>query len=385
MAEALAPTRTHARAARAVARLLDWREAEAISGEWDDLARASLEPNPLFEPAFALSLAQHGPKEAQPRFIAVREVSGGQRLIGMFALNCNGLRSWESPLVSLGSPLLRQGWAQEALDALLAWGRAQDTKAPGFFHTRIDARGPTARAILSHAVRNGLPVQEFDRGSRAAMIRDDAGFMPQAAGKRRKELGRLMRRLQEKGEVSFASATTISQVRNAVEAFLALEGEGWKGDSGTALVCNPALATFTRTAIRRMAGMSRCRVEFMKLDGRPIAAGLLLLSNDQAFFWKIAHDEAYGAYSPGAQLTIEIARKLAEDSSINLADSCAMPDHPMIDALWPGRREIIDFYVGAGDAKSFERAVQIELARRNLRRLVKTAFLTLTGRQGSSG
>ncbi|MFN3889756.1 MAG: GNAT family N-acetyltransferase [Beijerinckiaceae bacterium] len=367
----------------AIARLVNWRDAEDMSAEWEELGRFSLDPNPFFEPAFALSLAQHAPQERRPRFLAIRETTGAQRLIGLFALDCSGEQSWKSPFVALGSPLLRRGCAREALDAALSWLRVHAMDSAGIFHTRMDARGATCRAILSHAVRNGLPVQEFDRRERAAMVRDEKGVMREVAGKRRKELGRLLRRLQDKGEVTFATAASIPDVRNAVETFLALEGRGWKGERGTALVCNPVLATFTRAAMRRLAGLSRCRVETMMLDGKPVAAGLVLLSQDQAFFWKIAFDEVFAAYSPGAQLTVEIARKLAQDPSVNVADSCAVPDHPMIDHLWVERREIVDIFVGSGDQRAFQRAVQMEQARRSLRRIAKSAFLTLTGRRAS--
>ena len=367
----------------AVASLLTWQEAEAISAEWEELGRAALEPNPFFEPAFALSLAQHGAIERRPRFLAVREATGQRRLIGLFILDCTGAASWKSPFIALGTPLLRQGCAQTALDAALAWLRFQGRRSAGFSHTRMDARGPTCRAILAHAVRNHLPVQEFDRRQRAAMVRDDEGVMREVAGKRRKELARLLRRLEEKGVVTFSTARSVPDVRNAVETFLALEGQGWKGERGTALVCNPFLATFTRAAMRRLAGLSRCRVETMKLDDKPIAIGLVLQSRDHAAFWKIAFDETYAAYSPGAQLTLAIARDFAKDAEVNVADSCAIPDHPMIDHLWVDRREIIDVFVGTGDLGLFQRAVQKEHARRNLRRIAKSAFLTLTGRRSN--
>ncbi len=367
----------------ALARVLDWWEAESLSPEWEELSRFSLDPNPFFEPAFALSLAQHAPQERRPRFLAIREASSDHRLIGLFVLDTSGAQSWKSPFVAFGGPLLRRGRAQEALDALLVWLRAQPKNAAGFFHAQLDARSATCRALLAHSVRNHLPVQEFDRRYRAAMSRNEQGVMSEVTGKRRKELGRLMRRLQEKGKVSFKSATSIPDVRNAVENFLTLEAMGWKGERGTALVCNPVLATFTRTALRRMAGLSRCRVETMLVDGQPVAMGLVLLSRDQAYFWKIAFDEAYAFCSPGAQLTLWMANNLAQDSSINLADSCAMPDHPMIDHLWVDRREIVDLFIGSGDMGLFQRAVQLEQAKRNLRRIVKSAFLTLTGRHSS--
>ncbi len=226
-------------------------------------------------------------------------------------------------------------------------------------------------------------MQEFDRRRRAAMQRGEDGVMPEVGGKRRKEAGRLLRRLQDKGEVAFSSATSIGQVRNAMEAFLALEAGGWKGERGTALLCNPVLATFSRAATRRLAGLSKCRIETMSFDGKPIAMGIVLISQGHAAFWKIAFDEAYAAWSPGVQLTLAMARNFAQDPSITLVDSCAMPDHPMIDHVWTDRREIIDVLVGAGDLPSFQRAVQLEQARRRLRVIAKSAFLTLTGRSVS--
>jgi CelD/BcsL family acetyltransferase involved in cellulose biosynthesis len=247
----------------------------------------------------------------------------------------------------------------------------------------MDARGATCRAILSHALRNGLPMQEFDRRLRAALQRDEDGGMREVGGKRRKELGRLMRRLQEKGEVAFSSAVTNAQVRHAMEDFLALEGGGWKGGSGTALVCNPVLATFSRVATRRLADLSKCRIETLSLNGKPIAMGVVLMSQAHAAFWKIAYDETYAAYSPGALLTLAMARAYAQDASIHLVDSCAMPDHPMIDHLWMDRREMIDVFLGSGDMTLFQRAVRMEQARRSLRRIAKSAFLTLKGRSGA--
>ena len=349
----------------------------------EELARAAIDPNPFFEPAFALSLAQHSPAERRPCFLAIRQTRGEQRLIGLFALERSANASWNSPFVALGSPLLRRGSTGDALDAALAWLRVAAPASPGFFYTRMDARGPTCRTILSHALRHGLPMQEFDRRQRAAMQRDETGVMREVAGKRRKELGRLLRRLQDKGEVVFSSASSIGQVRNAMEAFLTLEGGGWKGERGTALVCNPVLATFSRVATRRLAGLSKCRIETMSFEGKRIAMGVVLISQGHAAFWKIAFDETYAAWSPGAQLTLAMARNFAQDPSITLVDSCAMPDHPMIDHLWADRREIIDVLVSAGELASFHRAVQLEQARRSLRRIAKSAFLTLTGRSAS--
>ena len=121
-------------------------------------------------------------------------------------------------------------------------------------------------------------MQEFDRRSRAAMQRDDDGLMRKSPASGARKLGRLLRRLQDKGEVAFSTASPSAMCAIPWRSFLALEGGGWKGERGTALVCNPVLATFTRAATRRLAGLSKCRVETMSLNGEPIAMGVVLVS-----------------------------------------------------------------------------------------------------------
>jgi hypothetical protein len=49
----------------------------------------------------------------------------------------------------------------------------------------------------------------------------------------------------------------------------------------------------------------------------------------------------------------------------------------MIDHLWMDRREIVDLFIGSGDMGLFQRAVQMEQAKRSVRRIAKSAFLTL--------
>ena len=70
--------------------------------------------------------------------------------------------------------------------------------------------------------------------------------------------------------------------------------------------------------------------------------GVELDAGGRAFFWKIAYDETLAGYSPGVLLTRALSRRLLAESRMNLVDSCAAPDHPMIDRLWPDRLEFTD-------------------------------------------
>ena len=121
------------------------------------------------------------------------------------------------------------------------------------------------------------------------------------------------------------------------------------------------------------------RIDFLKLDGRPIAATILLFSGDRAWFWKTAYDENYARFSPGVLLALELTEALGRDRSIALVDSCAVADHPMIDHLWRGRIEVADWIVPLADARSAVLALAAEKFRRIALKPVKSLRDRLRG------
>jgi hypothetical protein len=85
---------------------------------------------------------------------------------------------------------------------------------------------------------------------------------------------------------------------------------------------------------------------------------------DGAFSFKIAFDEALGRFSPGVLIEIANLRAVQGDARIGWMDSCAAPDHPMIDSLWAERRTIVQYRValkGAGPRR-LSRAAAFALA-----------------------
>ncbi len=224
-----------------------------------------------------------------------------------------------------------------------------------------------------------MQICQFEPRSRAILRidQDTKARMTAAVGsKRSKEPRRLHRRLAEKGELTFRTARTGDEIRMATEDFLALEAHGWKGNRGTALLSDASLATFSRTMTRRFAAREQCQIHGLYLNGAPIAMGIILKSNSSAYFWKTTYDETLSAYSPGVQLTLRLTESLIEDPNITTIDSCAMPDHPMIDHLWPDRAQISDILVGFKNAgaRSFLATASIEGTRRKMRALAKRTY-----------
>ena len=178
---------------------------------------------------------------------------------------------------------------------------------------------------------------------RASGVTDPRAALPT---RRRKEYARQFRRLADLGPVVVETADTPTLVRARFEEFLVLEAASWKGRGGTALAGAAATVAFAREAVFNFSASGAARIVSIRLGDRAIAMVVVFIAGATAYTWKIAHDEAYARYSPGAQAMLEAGRSLFLDPRIARIDSCAIPDHPMIDHLWRDRRAIGTLVIG---------------------------------------
>ena len=136
------------------------------------------------------------------------------------------------------------------------------------------------------------------------------------------------------GEPDFPTPAHI--VEAAVEAYLKLEAAGWKGRIGAAASVSGA-GSFLTEAVIGLARQGRARIDFLKLDGKAIAATILLFSGNRAWFWKTAYDETHRRAGPGSLVAALASEAMVADPAIRRLDSCAMPDHRIANRLWKGR------------------------------------------------
>ena len=104
---------------------------------------------------------------------------------------------------------------------------------------------------------------------------------------------------------------------------------------------------------RLMAAQGLCRIDTLAVAGEPVAMGIVLRSGDRAYYWKTAYDERFARHSPGKRSRRRSATLQCSRPDAALTDSCAIPDHPMIDGVWSGRMKVADCLVacpGHGDA-----------------------------------
>lgn len=182
--------------------------------------------------------------------------------------------------------------------------------------------------------------------------------------KKRKELRRQHRRLEEAGVLAVERSDGADGLAQWTDDFLALERSGWKGAEGSALASSPATERLFREALTGAAERGRLKRLALTLDGRPIAMLVSFLTPPGAFSFKTAFDEAYSRLSPGVLLQLENLAML-EKPGIEWTDSCAAADHPMIDHLWRERRAIGRINVAIGGPR--RRALFELLARHETR------------------
>jgi CelD/BcsL family acetyltransferase involved in cellulose biosynthesis len=250
------------------------------------------------------------------------------------------------PYGDLATPLIDGRAPLDAARALLAQARAGGARAIVLRHVTIE--GAATRAIATALSDQGLAPIVLRAEQRACLdatgdaerlLRDALG------GKKLKELRRQHNRLAEHGPVAFNVATTPDNVARAVETFLVLEASGWKADRGTALMQHEGDAAFMRRATVAMAGRGQCEIATLRAGDTPVAAGVVLRHQGRAFWFKLGVDERFAKYSPGVQLALELTRHLCADGEISLADSTALPGHPMIEPIWRGRLPIGDLVI----------------------------------------
>jgi hypothetical protein len=158
------------------------------------------------------------------------------------------------------------------------------------------------------------------------------------------------------------------QASEWVDWFVELEARGWKGDAHTALATEEVDCQFVRTMLLGAAERGRLQAIGIWLNGRPIALKLNLLATPGSFAFKIAYDEAYSKFSPGVLLELENIRVFHQGTDAAWMDSCAAPDHPMINRIWRDRILLQQVLVSTGTRKG-DLAVGLRPLGRVLRRL----------------
>jgi CelD/BcsL family acetyltransferase involved in cellulose biosynthesis len=316
-------------------------ELDCLVPAWEDLARATLEPNPFYEhwmlrPAIAAFATAHD--------MSVVLVWSGERLDGLFpfarvarykGLPASALASWQHSHTLLCTPLVRADAAAACLEALFDW-----LETPLVEWRYLAAGEPFHCALRAALAARGLDVIVNRSHSRALLRKHRATV----SGRFRRQL------LKSEKRAGLASVTLGSRddIGRWIDDFLRIEAAGWKGRNGSAMASKPANERYFREIIG--AAFRRGQLIGCGLDagGRPVARRFSFSAGEAAYAFKTAYDESYAEFSPGALLELANVRQVDADPRVQWMDSFTEVNVLAVERLWPDRREMQTLLAGFG-------------------------------------
>lgn len=354
----------------------DAHAAFALADELEFLVPRAVEPNPFFAPRFLVP-AMPRLEDRAIRLLVGRDQDERRsrlRFFLPFTLDAVGwrrratVRAWTHPFGPLGTPPLDRDDPEGTVASLFDAFRDPALRLPDILVLPdLHLDGPTAGFLRAAAAARGLAFAVADRRERAA---HRPGLAPVRA-RHRREAARLRRRLEETGRLALHEAREPAAVREATETFLLLESQGWKGRARSSLLHDRYRSAFAREALNGLAEQDRVRLFTLTLDGEAVASLAALVVDGEAVLWKTAYDERRRRAGPGALVALMAADALRADPRIRVVDSCAVPDHAVMNRVLTGRIAVGTLVVAlrpeAGAAVE-EVARDLEARRRRLNR-----------------
>ncbi len=349
-------------------RLREVNEVEAlraIEPAWQALCDEATEPNPFYEPWSLLpALENLAPSGLVTVLLIDRQHPTGKKgereLCGVLPIEHRRplgkrgpvvLRMYQHPYAYLGTPLVRAGTEAEVFKAFFGWLTEGGIKRCLFRLDALPADGVFRQRLTDFLYERSAVPQLITTYTRAFFRKAESadGYLERAVGgKRRKEHRRLLARLAELGRLDVEELGPEGDFRKWATEFAELEQQGWKGRESVAVESQAAHARFFHELVRHAHLRGRLLGTSLRLDGRPLAMKLNLLSRGGSVALKITYDEAFAKYSPGVLLELDNIHRLHGRGDVPWMDSCAAPNRFMINQLWSERREVQSVLLSSG-------------------------------------
>lgn len=265
--------------------------------EWEELARHQAAP-PFMRPGWFAAWQRAFGRGALE---LVSSRAPGGELTGVVPVTrrggvVSGLANWHSP-----------GFGALAVDRDAAAALAQNLLSSRYRRLdlmMLDPHDALGDELARHNSRGGPAVlrRVVARSPYIEISGSFEEFESSLRAKRRKELRRQWRRLNEAGEVAVEVSDGRADLERTLAEGLELEASGWKGENGTAVASRPETAAFYTEIARWAAEQGWLRLCLLRLDGRPIAFNFGLAHDGALYALKGGFDEDFSRHAPGMLL-----------------------------------------------------------------------------------
>jgi CelD/BcsL family acetyltransferase involved in cellulose biosynthesis len=336
---------------------------------WEKLVHAVVESNVFYEPwmvmpalraygtgknlQFVLIFAPDPTKPAGPPLLCgVFPLEVQRRYVGLATkLPIKTLSLWRHPRCYLCIPLLRTDYAHETLSEFFDWLAGGTHGCTLMEFGSITGDGRFHQILVDYFYEHPKLTCITERFTRALFRPADKAenyLNAAVSSKHRRVLRRQERLLAENGRLEYVAIGPEDNIADWIQQFLKLEASGWKGQEGSAFALNETDRGFFSTITEEAFNRGQLTIFALCLDAKPIALKCNLHSGPGSFAFRIAFNEDYARFSPGALLELDNIRRLHVQPGLRWMDSCAEPDHFMKNWLWLDRRTIATIVVGTG-------------------------------------
>ena len=294
---------------------------EQIAGDWRRLCDESGDEEVFYRPEWAQAYLQAFEPKAE---VVVVSAWAGERLRGILPLvrrrtfvsgfpvvtltlpaNVHSLRASLTVCPGLEGHLVLQSFLQAIRD-LPQWDLidvANVVEGSGLDRLVALARTygyRTARKRTSQTLYLPIDASATSASDKAAQPLWLAGTRP----KFRSHLRRARRQLEEQGTLELKHYSAADP--EALKKFYDLEASGWKGAEGTAIQCHPSTRQFYHAVAQAAARDGYLSLDFLELNGKPIAGHFGFNLRGRYFLAKAGYDETFRRHGPGQLLVSEI-------------------------------------------------------------------------------
>ena len=328
--------------------------------KWQALADESCECNLFYEPMMFLPAFQYL-TEGIKIFIVLVEDEATGALIGFFPLKLEKryrklpikhYSLWRHVHSVTTVPLVAKGMEKKCMDAFVLWSTSSDRSMPWIrFQFFTDSQG-LKDTLFSVAAEYDCRIDDIDFWRRALLSSDLDGkiYLSRFINKKQmKEYRRLWKRLSEQGELEFYSGRINNQeASDWYQHFLELESSGWKGRKGSSISDNENEKMFFSEAIKNASSRNCLSISTLTINNKIIASECSFSGVAHSIMLKITYNENYAKFSPGVLLILKKTEQTLDSEANVWIDSCAVPNHPMIDHLWRQKIDVFDFSISNG-------------------------------------
>jgi CelD/BcsL family acetyltransferase involved in cellulose biosynthesis len=213
------------------------------------------------------------------------------------------------------SDLLLASADDEAVAALVSALFRLDVRWDCFRMARLLEENPLVPA-LRRALHEGDHMFGVREGPPAYVLDLPDSFEAYLAGrsaKFRNHLKRLTRKLQEAGDVQIRQVERTNGLDEGYAALLAVERASWKEEHGTSITAVNRQTSFYRDLVTAALTAGRLHLQWLTLDGQPIAYNLGYLTSGGYHYLKTSYDHESRFLSPATYLRARLIESLISD------------------------------------------------------------------------